>query len=146
MSTEESPAAEAPKKSKKKLMIMIIAAVLLLGGGGGAYFVFFAHSAEAEAEPPPEPGPVVSMDPVTVNLADGHYLRVSLALQTTLDAEEVDGAKALDLAIALYGEKKYAELATAAGRAKAKKELVAEVKEAYENQVYDIYFKEFVTQ
>ncbi|GGJ82365.1 hypothetical protein GCM10010123_10050 [Pilimelia anulata] len=143
---EEGAVQEAPKKSKKKLLIIVLGVVLLLGGGG-AYFFLGTGEAHAEAEEKPEPGPIVAMDPVTINLEDGHFLRVAIALQTTADAEaELDGAKALDLTIALYNEKKLAELSTPAGRAKAKKELIEEVKEAYEDQVYDIYFKEFVTQ
>ncbi|GAA2516103.1 flagellar basal body-associated FliL family protein [Pilimelia columellifera] len=141
----DSKPAEPEKKSSKKMLIMIVLAVLLLGGGGGAYFFLFAGSAEAEVAP--EPGPVVVMDPVTINLADGHFLKVSIALQTKLDAEtEPDGSKALDLTIAHFGELKMANLSTGAGRAKAKKDLVQTVKKAYEGDVYDIYFREFVMQ
>jgi flagellar FliL protein len=39
-----------------------------------------------------------------------------------------------------------AELSSAAGRKKAKHELVEQVTEAYEGEVMDIYFTEFVMQ
>ena len=35
---------------------------------------------------------------------------------------------------------------SAAGRAKAKADLLTDVKEAYENKIMDIYFTEFVMQ
>jgi len=142
----ETKAAEPEKKSKKKLMIIILAAVLVLGGGGGAYFMFFASSAKAEKKTP-EPGAVVVMDPITINLADGHYLKVTLALQASLDAAEPpDGSKALDIANSQFSELKMTQLTTAGGRLKAKKDLVESVRKAYKDEVYDIYFREFVMQ
>lgn len=144
--SENAAAEAAPKKSKKMLIIIVLAVVLLGGGGGAAFFLLGSGTAEAE-EVKPEPGPVVAMEQaVTVNLADGHYLRLAMALQPTVDATEVEMAKAIDLAIAHYGAKKIGELATPAGKQKAKVELLEKVEKAYEEQVYDIYFTEFVTQ
>lgn len=145
--SDEKPAAEAPPKKSKKLLIIILGVVLMAAAGGG-YFMFAGGKAEAAAEEKPEPGAIIVMDPITINLADdGHYLRVALGLQAAADAEaEPDGSKALDLTIAHYNQLKLGELSTGAGRAKAKKELVAKVSEAYEGDIYDVYFREFVMQ
>ncbi len=147
---DKAPEGDAPKKKggKKKLIIIIVAAVLLLGGGGGgAYMLLMGGSSEAEAEPAPEPGAVVSLDPVTINLADSHYLKVGIALQATATAhEEPDGSKALNLAIDQYTNVEVAELQTAEGRAKLKEELTEKIKEAYEHEVMAIYYTTFVTQ
>ncbi|PZM89577.1 MAG: flagellar basal body-associated protein FliL, partial [Actinobacteria bacterium] len=95
----------------------------------------------------PQPGAVITMDAITVNLADGHYLKMRLALQATKDADsDLNGAKALDLAIAKYTDMPIGELSSAAGRAKAKAELLEQIKKAYDGQVMDIYFTEFVMQ
>jgi flagellar FliL protein len=146
MSKDEKDTAEAPKKSKKMLMIIVIAVVVLGGGGGGAFFMMSGSKAEAATEAP-EPGAVVTLDAVTINLADGHYLKVGLALQAKLDvAHEPDGAQALDLAIDQYTGMKVAELSTAKGRDHAKKELLEKIKHAYHEDVYDVYFTQFVTQ
>lgn len=143
---KEADGAEAPKKSKKMLIIIIAAVVLLGGGGAGAYFMFFKSSGE-EAAPAPEPGLVVALEPITINLDDGHFLKISIALQATIDAhEEPDGSKALDLLITQFSNKSVAELSTNEGREAMKKELVEKVKKAYEEEVYDIYFTEFVMQ
>lgn len=133
-------------KKKKKLIIIALAAVLLLGGGAGGYFFVFAGSGtEAPAEP--EEGIVVSLEPVTINLADGHYLKIALGLQATADAsEEPDGSKALDIAIDYFGDLKMTQLSSSAGRRKAKKELAEKVEKAYHGEVMDIYFREFVMQ
>ncbi|GAB7041793.1 MULTISPECIES: flagellar basal body-associated FliL family protein [Catenuloplanes] len=147
---EKAAEGDAPKKGGKKklLMIIIIAAVLLLGGGGGgAYMMLAGGSSEAEAAPEPEPGAIVALDPVTINLAAGHYLKVGIALQATATAAaEPDGSKALNLAIDQYTNVKVAELESAEGRAKLKEALTEKIKEAYEDEVMAIYYTTFVTQ
>jgi len=82
MSKDEKDTAEAPKKSKKMLlMIIVVAVVALLGGGAGAFFMLRGDSAEAA---PPEKGAVKAIDTqLTINLADGHYLKMGFALQQT---------------------------------------------------------------
>src|SRR3712207_9079360 len=86
-------------------------------------------------------------DPITINLAGGHFLKLGLSLQATADAgEELSGAKALDAAIDLFSGRTIEDLAKRDGREKAKKALVHAVAELYENKVYDIYFTDFVMQ
>ncbi|MGK5679452.1 flagellar basal body-associated FliL family protein [Actinoplanes sp. URMC 104] len=153
MSKDETTttAADAPKKSKKMLMIVVAAAVVLLGGGGGgAFFMLKGDSAEAAA---PEKGAVTAIDePLTINLADGHYLKLGFSLQQTADAgtEEVDTSEALELAIDEYTGKKVAELSTEKGREALKEELLKKIEKAYTEEgkqmVMDIYFTQFVTQ
>ena len=42
------------------------------------------------------------MDPISINLAGGHYLKVGIALQATIDAHEApEGSHAQDLAVVL---------------------------------------------
>lgn len=145
MADKEKPAEEAAPKKSKKMLIIIIAAVVLLGGGGaGAYFAFFSGPAEKVA---PLPGKVVTMDAITINLADGHFLKLGLALQATLEAAETpDGAKALDLAISEFSNRHVAELSSGEAREKIKEELAKKVEKAYEEEVIAIYFTEFVMQ
>jgi flagellar protein FliL len=146
-------AGEEPKKTKKKfklskkLLIIIVAAVLVLGGGGGgAYFMFFSGSKET-AKPAPKPGKVVPLDAITLNLRDGHFLKIKIALQATIDATETpDGSKALDIMISQFSNLSVAELSSGPARETAKKELSKKISEAYEGQVMDIYFTEFVMQ
>jgi flagellar protein FliL len=150
MSEKETAAAEAPaaKKGKKKLL-MIVAVGFMVAAGVGGYLMFAGGGgAEGEAkEPEPEPGEVVVMDAVTVNLKDGHYLKIKLALQATADAaHEPEGSKALDLAIDQFSEYEMGELSTTEGRHKAKDTLREHVKEAYHGDIMDVYFTEFVMQ
>ncbi len=143
---EPPDGAAAPKKSKKMLIIIVLAVVLLGGGGAGAYFMFFKSSGEEEVKAP-EPGPVVALEAITINLEDGHFLKVSIALQATADAhEEPEGSKALDILISQFSNKSVAALSSNDAREAEKKELIEKVKKAYEEEVYDVYFTEFVMQ
>jgi flagellar protein FliL len=143
---DKDKAAKAKPKSKKKLIIMLVAIVVALGGGGGGGYYMFAPK-KVEAAPPPEPGIVVPLDAITVNLAEGHFLKVKISLQATAEVhEELDGSKALDLAVDLFSNRSAAELSSNEERNRAKKELKEKVSEAYEGEVMDVYFTLFVIQ
>ncbi|GAA2697018.1 MULTISPECIES: flagellar basal body-associated FliL family protein [Actinoplanes] len=146
---KDTAAVEAPKKSSKKMMIVIAAVLVVLGGGGaGAFFMLRGDSAEAA----PKKGVVTAADnTITVNLADGHYLKLGFALQQTeAAAEAVDLSEAYELAIDEYTGVKVAELSTEEGRAKLKADLLAKLIKAYTvdgtKEVMDIYYTSFVTQ
>ncbi|GAA1598881.1 flagellar basal body-associated FliL family protein [Actinoplanes couchii] len=148
---KDTAAAEAPKKSNKMMMIIIAVVLLVLGGGGaGAFFLLRGDTAEAAA---PKKGIITAAEStITVNLADGHYLKMGFALQQTEDSGEtaVDLSEAYQLAIDEYTGRTVAELSTAEGRAKLKEELLAKLVKAYTEddvkKVMDIYYTSFVTQ
>lgn len=128
--------ADEPKKGGKGKLIMMIVPVLLIAVGAVYFFVLKPSKADAAPKelPPPVAGAVVQLDPITVNLAGGHFLKLGMALQPTADAAghgEVSGAKALDLAISEFSGMSLDDLSTAKGRDEAKAELVARVKLAY---------------
>lgn len=141
---EEKVAEEAPKKSKKMLIIIVAAVVLLGGGGAGAYFMLKGPS----KKPAPVPGKVVAMDAITLNLADGHFLKLGLALQATAAAAVTpDGSHADDIAISQFSNMAVAELSSNAQREKEKKELKEKIVKAYgEDEIMDVYFTTFVMQ
>jgi flagellar FliL protein len=150
MADEKEAPAEAPKKSKKMLMI-IVAAVVLLGGGGGAFFMMKGSGSSAEAAP--KKGVVTAIDnAITINLADGHYLKLGFSLQQTADSgtTAVDPSQALNLAIDEYTGMTVAQLSTENGRDAAKADLLAKIVKAYTiektKDVMDIYYTSFVTQ
>ncbi|WP_433604048.1 flagellar basal body-associated FliL family protein [Dactylosporangium sp. CA-139114] len=151
MAKDEKATEETPGKGGKKKLIMIVAIALvaLIGGGVGGYMMFAPK--KATAEPAPTPGVVSVLDAITINLADGHYLKLKMTLQATTDAAEApDGSKALDIAISLYSGRKMDELMSNAERDRTKKELVEKVVKAYtvdkKKEVMDIYFTTFVIQ
>jgi flagellar FliL protein len=140
--------AEAPKKGKSKLLVMV---ALVLVVAAAAYFFLLkpkdAATAEAAA-PPKEKGAVVALDPIYINLAQGHFLKLGMALQATKDAnaKEMDGSQALDEAIAIFSGQDMAKLGETEVRTEYKKQLVEKVAKAYDEEVMDVYFTEFVMQ
>jgi flagellar protein FliL len=100
----------------------------------------------------PVPSGVVKLDPITLNLADGRYLKLGLGLQldSTLDVTkfptEDGGSEALDQAIRILGAKGYADLSTPDGRDAVLKELSLAVSKAYDGHVIQVFLTEFVMQ
>ena len=144
-SAPEAPAGEVETTKKRgggrKKLILVL--VVLLAIGGAAYWFMLKP---AEAKTAPKPGEVVSLEPIQVNLAAGHYLKIGIALQLTAEATEADGSKALDATIDLFSNRPMEQLTRPDVRAKLKKELVKELKERYDGEVMGVYFTDFVTQ
>lgn len=129
---EEKEGTDPEKKGGKKKLIMIAVPLVLLIAGAAWFFLLKPKDDSGPVTlPEPAPGAVVTLDPITINLAGAHFLKLGLALQPTATATEVDGSKALDLAISQFSGATIDELSTAKGRQQAKKELVARVKLAY---------------
>ena len=142
-------AAPTTKKSSKKKLIIVVVAVLAIAGGAAYFFLFKGKDSAEAAPPPPEKGAVLAIEPVSLNLADGHYLRLGLSLQLTKEAgtaEVPDTAEALDLAIALFSGHSIAEVTDPATRASLKAQLVDELAKAYDGKVMDVYLTNYVTQ
>ena len=140
--TETRPDAGAQEDEpggKKKLLVVVLLVALL--GGGGYWFLL-----KPGGDTAPKPGEVVALDPIQVNLADGHYLSIGIALQLTEGAHEADGSKALDAVIDLYSGQDIDELIKPHTRTELKKELTHEIAELYHEEVMEVYLTQFVTQ
>jgi flagellar FliL protein len=139
----EAPGDEPAKKGGKKKLLLVLVVVLVAAGAG---YWFFLKPAR-DAAKPPEPGVVVKLDAIQINLADDHYLKVGIALQASKDAgEELDGSKALDETIDLFSGQSMDDLARRAFRDKMKKNLEHRLDKAYEGEVIGVYFTDFVSQ
>lgn len=139
MPTSDEATEEAPKKGRKKLVLI---ALVVLIAAGVAWFLFLRPSGPTE----PKPGEVAPLEPIQVNLASGHYLRLGLALQLTETAHEVDGSKALDAAIGIFSGQPVAQVNDPAHREQLKAHLAEELDHLYHGDVLEVYFTEFVTQ
>lgn len=165
--TDATPAdgdVAAAKRSSGNLIPAIVVAVGLVAAG---YFVSLRGVDAAAAkettgergkvEEVATHGPVQNLEAITLNLSDGHYLKVGLALQLAdagegHSAEELPSAKALDVAITLLGSYSRDQLADPKVRELVKKKLSEHVAEAYTDPethaslVTTVYFTEFVMQ
>lgn len=139
--TAEIDLEEAPRRSRKKLLLVVL--VLVVASAGAGYWFFLRPPADA----PPEPGAVLKLDAIQVNLAQGHYLRVGIALQASKDAgADLDGSKALDSTIALFSGQDMDRLEQTSYRNKLKRTLEHRLDKEYDGEVIGVYFTDFVTQ
>lgn len=143
-------------KSKKLVIIIGAAALVVLIAAGAVAFTLLKPKAP-EVDPTKEPASVVALeDEMTLNLADGKFLKTQLALQLSQAGEEkaggpealktFDGSKARDAAISILSKYKYDQLLDPKERDKAQKALSAEVAERYDGDVMKVYFTQFVMQ
>jgi flagellar FliL protein len=135
----------AEKGGKGKLVIIVVVALVLVGGAG--YWFVLKPKSGGDKVAKPDPGVVVKLDSIQINLADDHYLKIGVALQASKSAgEEVDGSKALDQTIDLFSGQDMHQLARRAYREKMKKKLDARLEKVYDGDVIGAYFTDFVTQ
>lgn len=140
---KEAPTAEietpAPRKRRRTVAMLV---VILLTAGASWFYLRPAQGEEA-----PVPGAVLKLEPIQLNLAEGRYLRVGIAIQGVAGAEEeLEGSKALDATIELFSGRKMEDLAQPVQRTVLKEKLRAELLKRYHGEVIDVYFTDFVTQ
>lgn len=103
----------------------------------------------------PHDGPVVALDPVTVNLADGRFLLIGVALQLQEaggghGGDEVEpasfGARAIDSLISVMSRSRSDELRADTGLVAVKEELARTIVARYGGEVLGVYLTDFVMQ
>ena len=163
MAKKKADGDDAAKGGKgKNLVLYALAAVGLLGGMkgfvlGGGKPAAAAASTAASTTTTTKPGPIVTLEPITVNISGDRFLKIGLGIQLSGEhagepaAHDADDptkgfARALDLTIETFGGHSYEALATPEGRKKAKEELVEKLKDAYHEEVEGVYFTDFVMQ
>ena len=152
---------EDDKKSGNKKLVMILAAslaVVLIAGGFVVMTLLNGNKAAAEPDPSVVPGAVYAMEePMTLNLADGKFLKTGVAMQMSKAGDEAlaeagkaetgpDMSAARDATISILSKYKYDDLLKPEKREEAQKALSAEVSERYHGGVLSVYFTEFVMQ
>ena len=156
---ETAEAAPRKKGGKGKLVL----GVLLVVGLAAGYFLGMKGGKKAEAQAGAAgvpgaptttvlkpPGEILDLEPITLNLADGRFLKIGVSLQlakgSSAEHMKTESAKALDATIALFGARTYAQLTAPGGRDQAKAELSQKVAGLYEGNVLGVYFTNFVMQ
>lgn len=139
-----------PKKRTGLLVAVVVLLTLVLAGGGYVVYTVVLSDDDgsgvvAEATPP-EPGEVIAVDSVSVNLAGGHYLRLGFSMQMTVDAGTIELARAQDIAISLFSGRQLEEVNSDETREELKATLVERLAEAFDGGVMDVYLTDFVTQ
>jgi flagellar FliL protein len=151
----ETASAEAtkPRKGKKVKLLVLALVVLVVVGGAGGFLLLSGGDSNAEAkEPPkPEPGVALVLDPITVNLAGGRYLRLGMTVQLAKSkddktAEAPEGSRALDQAILLLTNASADSLHTPEQIETLKAELTKRISDVYDGKVMEVLLTQFVIQ
>lgn len=136
------------KGGKKKILVLI---PVLLALAAGFYFFMGPGATSDEAAEEPVAGAVLQLDPITVNLAGGGYLKIGIALQFTEEASAggegaaaPNGAIAEDLVIAQFSQAD--PNAVNSARSEMKQSLQDQIVKAYDGDVYKIFLTDYVTQ
>jgi flagellar FliL protein len=137
--SEQAEADEAGPRRGKKVLVLLVAVLVV----AFATWWFLLRPSGSEE---PKPGAMLPLESTQINLADGHYLKVGIALQLVEGAAEVDGSKALDATIELFSGQDVDDISQASTRKALKRKLGAELEERYDGDVMGVYFTEFVTQ
>ncbi|HEV7864098.1 MAG TPA: flagellar basal body-associated FliL family protein [Acidimicrobiia bacterium] len=160
---KKKAAAEGEEAKGGKGKTIAMGAVLAIGLLGGLKGFVLSGGAKAAAATgvstttTTKPGPVVTLDPITVNIASDRFLKIGLGIQLSgklagvarpHDADDPTKgfARALDLTIETFGGHTYESLVKPEGRAAAKEELVKKLEAAYPEEVEGVYFTDFVMQ
>lgn len=147
-SSKKDATEPVPTKSRKPLIaILVIALVLALGAVG--YLVLAKPSSGAAAPAPaPSPGQVVKVDAMTVNLADGRFLRLGFALQLSTEVKTApDTSVAADRAIALWSGRSVDEVSNPTVRDQLKAQLLTDLADRFGKRVVlAVYLTDYVTQ
>jgi flagellar FliL protein len=133
---------EVEEKRGRKKLVLVVLLVIAVAAAAGWWFVL-----KPAAPSRPQPGAVLKLDAIQVNLADGHYLRIGIALQASKGAPtDLDGSKALDATIELFSGQPMDKLSERSSRDRLKGELVHRLDTLYDGEVIGVYFTDFVTQ
>ncbi len=144
--TDDEPSGKKKtKKPKSKKKRIIIAVVALLVLGGVYHFVLAKKPAKIG---PPKPGAVVSLTATTLNLTDGHFLKLQIALQTIAGTKgaTMDTSNAADIEISEFTNLSMTDLTTDAERERIKGDLLVKLQKAYPGELMGVYFTNFVMQ
>jgi flagellar protein FliL len=154
MSDEKTATKDKGKDGEKKKSPAMLVVLLVVGLiGGVAVSKMMGGSSAPPIEPPPEAGEIANIEPININLANGHFLRVGVGAQLTKKVPEkaeawveVEGAKVRDAMIKVFSGKDLATVQSSEGREEAVKELEELVIEATEKKVMKVYLFEYVSQ
>lgn len=163
MPDKTSPEPTTPASGGPKRLMTIGALCVLIAGGGyvlGGRMSGSSQPAGTAIEAPEDVVPTVEafveLEPLNVNLADGHYLRVAVAIGVADvgsdeghgddDEPPIETAPASDLVLSTFLGRRMPDLATVAGRDGARRDLHEGLVGFYGDDIVSVLFTEFVMQ
>ena len=128
----------------KKFLLLLFAVTIVVGGGGAFYFHQKKNHASTSTS-----FKIMEIEPVVINLADGHYIRIAIALGYNGDESELKNKLPVvnDILITTVGAMSSKELVSPEGKELLKENLLLKINSALLNvRVRNIFYREFVVQ
>ena len=155
---DRPPTVPAGARRKRHRTVPLVVTVLALGVV--AVYIVQGRRAGAAASgdttamtttTAPMPGELVEIPALSLNLADGRFLRVGLALRLVKGENAEEWTKSetpliRDLLISFFAGRRMSDLASSDGREGARRDLLAQARERHGDAVLAVYFTEFVMQ
>ena len=136
------------KKKSMKMKLGVLVLVLLLAGVGAKETILKPSKASATTPAAkPSPGPMIPLTEQTLNLTDGHFLRVIVVIVTTKGTSaSLDVTEGNQAVIDQFSDQSAAALTGLANRNKASKQLVTRLEKLYPKKILAVTYNEFVMQ
>jgi len=130
----------------KKVLILLLVVAMVAGGGGLFYVVQKGKKNEQKTATSFE---IMELEPVVINLSDGHYIRIAIALGYTGDESELKNKLPAinDVLITTVGAMSSKELISPEGKELLKENLLLKINSVLSRvQVRNIFYREFIVQ
>jgi flagellar protein FliL len=142
MADKKKDADKKPSFLKSKKGIILIVVVLVAAYGGYTFMKPKPKFVAAQGE-------TVAIDPTTLNLAGGHYLKIAFSVELVkgkATAAKFEPAAAQSLIISQYSDRTVDSLSSNKSRDTMQTNLLAGLKKAYPDEIWGLQLTQFVTQ
>ena len=130
---------------KKFLLSMLV--ILVFAGGGG--ILFYVLQKGEDEQKTAASYKIMELEPIVINLSDGHYIRIAIALGYTGEESELKSKLPAvnDILITTVGAMSSKELISPEGKELLKENLLLKINSVLSGvQVRNIFYREFIVQ
>ncbi len=132
----------------KKFLLFLLTVIIFVGGGGVIFYVL-QQGGENEQKKAAASFKIMELEPVVINLSDGHYIRIAIALGYTGDESELKNKLPAinDILITTVGAMTSKELISPEGKELLKENLLLKINSILSGaHVRNIFYREFIVQ
>ncbi|GAB6076230.1 flagellar basal body-associated FliL family protein [Desulfurobacterium crinifex] len=130
----------------KKFLLFLLAVFVFVGGGGVLFYVLQKGEDEQKTAASFK---IMELEPIVINLSDGHYIRIAIALGYTGKESELKSKLPAinDILITTVGAMSSKELISPEGKELLKENLLLKINSVLSGvQVRNIFYREFIVQ
>jgi flagellar FliL protein len=130
----------------KKVLILLLV-VATVAGGGVLFYVI--QEGKKDEQKTAASFKIMELEPVVINLSDGHYIRIAIALGYTGEESELKSKLPAinDILITTVGAMSSKELISPEGKELLKENLLLKINSVLSGvQVRNIFYREFIVQ